>query len=67
MSLEGKKITKKQAEILDALFEHVRVCREDCKRQGADFDMTDNYDTFIECSEELFITFGFGRKKIITS
>lgn len=69
MSLQGKRITKKQAEKLEVLFNIFSRLHERMDEEGYDKfvdgqGFTDNYDSIINAADDLFISFGFAEKRL---
>jgi len=59
MTLQGKRITKKQAEILDRIFKSFDAIHEFIDEYGEEkLDMTDDSDTIVTEAECLYVSFG---------
>lgn len=66
MSLQGKRINKKQAAILDQIFDYFDVMHSDLLEHGeGSVDMTETRHAITELTEELYIAFGKADKKIL--
>ncbi|MGE7940636.1 hypothetical protein ACQKNB_00975 [Lysinibacillus xylanilyticus] len=64
MSLQGKRITKKQAQILENLFASFDAIHDFVNEHGEkDLDLTDDTATILCSAEDLYLAFGKADKK----
>jgi len=64
MALQGKRITKKQAEILEELFANFDAIHDFVNQYGEkDLDLTDDTATILSSAEDLYVAFGKANKK----
>lgn len=68
-NLHGKRLNKKQAEILEELFELMECLHKDVAEMGYDAfldaqGLTDNYDSVLDGVDKLFIAFGYADKML---
>ncbi len=64
MSLQGKRITKKQAEILEELFASFDAIHDFVNQYGEhELDLTDDSATILCSAEDLYVAFGKAEKK----
>lgn len=63
-SLQGKRITKNQAEALERIFSQYDAIHHEVETYGIDeLDMTDDSDSIVKYAEELYVAFDRATKK----